>query len=199
MASLSSLRPPGLGRSWKRLAASLLILCAGCVVVKPTGKPDFVLDGGTAETGSATPGSGAPPKPRALTPVPLWKEGKIAGEVDLAKPRAARELVLDLGDDWVPYIFTEQSSPADPVVPQTYRATYLALARGEYPSDHHGVRAKKDRYLELYGILPTLSLLRARFREAQRQDCASKVDLEPLKAYQRIVPYVDNPKARRDS
>src|SRR5882724_8591987 len=199
MASLLSPRPLGLGHTWKRLAASLLVFCAGCVAVKPTGKPDFASDGGMGDSGGAASGPITPPKPRALTPVPLWKEGKIAGEVDLAKPRASRELVLDLGDDWVPYIFTEQSSPTDPVVPQTYRATYLALARGEYPNDHHGVRAKKDRYLELYGILPTLSLLRTRFREAQRQDCASKLDLEPLKQYERIVPYVDNPKARRDS
>jgi hypothetical protein len=130
----------------------------------------------------------------------MWKEGKLAGEFDVAQPRTGRELVIDLGEEWVPYIFTERSMPNEqPVAQSSYRGTYIALARGEYPSDHHGVRAKKDRYLELYGILPTLNLLRARFREAQKQDCASKVDLEPLKQYQRIVPYVDNPKARRDS
>ncbi len=201
MASISSPcpRPLGLRHRWKRLAASFLVLCAGCVAVKPTGKPDFASDGGTGETGTGSQASAGPPKPRALTPVPLWKDGKVFGEVDLSKPRAPREIVLDLGDDWVPYIFTEHSSPSDPVVPQTYRATYLALARGEYPNDHHGIRAKKDRYLELYGILPTLSLLRTRFREAAKQDCASKIDVEPLKRYERIVPYIDNPKARRDS
>src|SRR5205807_7858344 len=127
------------------------------------------------------------------------RDGKPAGEIDLAQPHDARIIVLDLGEDWGPYIFTERSSPDEELVPQSYRATYLALARGEFPHDHHGTRAKKDRYLELYGILPTLSLLRARFREAARQDCASKLDLEPLKQYERIVPYVDNPKARRDS
>src|SRR4029077_5309486 len=105
----------------------------------------------------------------------------------------------DLGEEWVPYIFTERTNATDEPIPQSYRTTYLALARGEYPNDHPRVRAKKDRYLELYGILPTVSLLRARFREAAKQDCASKIDLEPLKQYERIVPYVDNPKARRDS
>src|SRR6185369_15492781 len=58
---------------------------------------------------------------------------------------------------------------------------------------------KKDRYLELYGIPPTLKLLRTRFHETQKQDCASKIDFQAFKLYQRIVPYIDNPKARRDS
>jgi hypothetical protein len=33
----------------------------------------------------------------------------------------------------------------------------------------------------------------------QRRDCGSKVDLAPLQKYERLVPYVDNPKAKRDS
>ncbi len=169
--------------------------------MRPTGKPEAaVQEGGQQDAGPAGPVVAAPPKARALTPVPLWKDGKVSGEFDAAQARTARELVIDLGEDWVPYIFSERSAPGEqPVAQSTYRATYLALARGEYPNDHHGQRAKKDRYLELYGILPTLSLLRSRFREAQKQDCASKIDLTPLEQYQRIVPYVDNPKAKRDS
>ena len=172
---------------------------AACASLKPSSKPEIASDSGHDQV-AATPVVAAPPKARALKPVPLWKDGKVAGEFDVAAPKTSREVVMDLGEEWVPYIFTERSLPTEqPVAQSTYRATYLALARGEYPTDHHGQRAKKDRYLELYGILPTLNLLRARFREAQKQDCATKLDLEPLKQYQRIVPYVDNPKAKRDS
>jgi len=172
---------------------------AACASLKPTSQPEIASDGGRDQV-APTPVVAAPPKARALKPVPLWKDGKVAGEYDVAAPKTSRGVVMDLGEEWVPYIFTERSLPTEtPVAQSTYRATYLALARGEYPGDHHGQRAKKDRYLELYGILPTLNLLRARFREAQKQDCATKLDLEPLKQYQRIVPYVDNPKAKRDS
>src|SRR5262249_25220614 len=87
----------------------------------------------------------------------------------------------------------------DQQVPQAYRSTYLALARGEFPKDLHGQRAKKDKYLELYGIAPTLALLRTRFEDMRRRDCGSKLDLTPLQHYERIVPYIDNPKAKRDS
>jgi hypothetical protein len=180
--------------------AALWLSGAGCAAVKPTGQLDILPDAGHDDVASAAHGAGVAPKARALSPVPLWKDGKTSGELDLAEPPAARDVVLDLGEQWVPYIFSEHSATNETLVPQSsYRATYLALARGEYPNDHHGLRAKKDRYLELYGILPTLGLLRTRFHEAVRQDCASKIDLEPLKQYQRIVPYIDNPKARRDS
>ena len=169
-----------------------LFSTTACAGVRPADRREPSADGGGQETGPVA-------QPRPLRPVPLWKDGKPAGEIDLAQPHDARIVVLDLGEDWVPYIFTERSSPDEPIVPQSYRATYLALARGEFPHDHHGTRAKKDRYLELYGILPTLTLLRTRFREAVSQDCGSKVDLEPLKQYERLLPYVDNGRAQRDS
>ena len=130
---------------------------------------------------------------------PLWRDGHPSGEVDLTLPRAAGGSCSTWEKIGPPTSSASGRTRARAPIPQTYRATYLALARGEYPNDHHGARAKVDRYLELYGIPPTLTLLRARFREAQKADCASKVDLEPLKGYQRIVAYVDNPKARRDS
>ena len=106
--------------------------------------------------------------------------------------------MVDLGEEWVPYIFTERTNATEAALPQTYRATYLALSRGEYPNDHHGARAKRDRYLELYGIPPTLKLLRARFREAQKPTARRRSISSAFKLYQRIVPYIDNPKARRD-
>jgi hypothetical protein len=168
--------------------------CAGVRQASQQGAP---ADGGRQEAGAVAQAPAAAPRP--LRPVTLWKDGKPAGEIDLAQPHDARIVVLDLGEDWGPYIFTERSSPSEEVVAQSYRATYLALARGEFPHDHHGTRARKDRYLELYGILPTLTLLRTRYREAVSQDCASKVDLEPLKRYERLLPYVDNGKAQRDS
>jgi len=184
---------------WQRwVAITFWLLCAACAAARPTSQPELGSDAGRDDGANARAPT-TPPKPRAQQPAPLWKDGKVAGDIDMTQARAARDVVLDLGEEWVPYIFSERSSPTDEPLPQSYRATYLALARGEYPNDHHGIRAKKDRYLELYGILPSLSLLRTRFREAKRQDCASKVDLEPLKQYQRIVPYIDNPKARRDS
>jgi hypothetical protein len=173
-------------------------LCASCSAFQ-RGKPGG--EGGAEPVGTVT--TATPPKaaaePPLDQPIPLWANGKVQGQVDLAKPRAAGEMVLNLGENWTPYIFTEQTGSTDTPIPQSYRSTYLALARGEFPKDLHGQRAKKDKYLELYGIAPTLALLRTRYEDMQRRDCGSKLDLTPLQRYERIVPYVDNPKARRDS
>src|SRR5579884_1096122 len=175
------------------LALVSVLSTTTCAGVRPAGQ-----HGVPREAGAAAQAPAPAPSPR-LQPVPLWKDGKPAGEVDLARPHDARIVVLDLGEEWVPYIFTERSSPDQEPIPQSYRATYLALARGDFPNDHHGKRAKKDRYLELYGILPTLTLLRTRFREAVSQDCASKVDLEPLDHYEHLLLPVDGGRAQRDS
>ncbi len=177
------------------LAALSISACTG---VRPARQYEAAADGGAQETGAVAQTS-APSQPPPLQPVPLWKDGKPAGEIDLAQPHDARIVVLDLGEDWTPYIFTERSNPDEKLVPQSYRATYLALARGEFPHDHHGKRARKDRYLELYGIPPTLTLLRTRFREDVSQDCAAKVDLDPLGRYEPFLPYLVDGKAQRDS
>jgi len=182
----------------KGLLAAPWLLCVSCAVVQPTGKPEIGRDAGQREQ-AASRVEAEPPKPKLAQPVSIWKDGKVAGQLDAAQPRAAGEIIVDLGEEWVPYIFTERTSTTEAALPQSYRATYLALSRGDFPNDHHGARAKKDRYLELYGIPPTLKLLRTRFHETQKQDCASKIDLDAFKLYQRIVPYIDNPKARRDS
>ncbi|HLK37629.1 MAG TPA: hypothetical protein VKU41_12805 [Polyangiaceae bacterium] len=171
---------------------------SACAGVRPARQNEAVADGGPQQAGPLAETS-APPQPPALQPVTLWRDGKPAGEIDLAQPHDARIVVLDLGEDWTPYIFTERSNPDDKLVPQSYRATYLALARGEFPHDHHGKRAKRDRYLELYGIPPTLTLLRTRLREDVSQDCASRLDLEPLGQGQRFLPYLVDRNAQRDS
>jgi hypothetical protein len=143
----------------------------------------------------ATPAAGSDPDasgdslPAVRDPVVLWQEGKPQGQVDAAKAEEQERVLLDLGEDWTPYIFSEASSPDEERKPNAYRATYLALARGEFPKDRHGYRAKRDEYLELYGILPTLTLLRERFRDVRALECAEQLDLVPLREFDGFLAY----------
>jgi hypothetical protein len=132
-------------------------------------------------------------------PVPLWEGGRAAREVDAATADVEGYLLVDLGEAWTPYIFTERSNEAEERVPHAYRETYLALARGERPEDHHGARAERDRYLELYGIMPTLGLLRERMRAVRDLECAAGLDLEPLRRFTGFTSYQNNGTARRQS
>ncbi len=149
------------------------------------------IQGDTRGSAQEAPTLGAEPvAPEPMEhPVAFWKDGKNQGEVDAAKAHEEGRLLLNLGEDWTPYILTESSSPDEPAKPSEYRATYLALARGEFPKDRHGKRARKDQYLELYGILPTLSLLRKRFTEVRELECAEQLDLAPLLEFDGFLAY----------
>ncbi len=122
-------------------------------------------------------------------PVAYWREGESSAQVDAAKADQEGHLLLDLGEEWTPYILSEASSLDEEPKPNQYRETYLALARGEFPDDRHGYRAEKDQYLELYGILPTLTLLRQRFAEVEALECADALDLETLRSFDGFLAY----------
>jgi len=140
----------------------------------------------------AAPSSAAvaePPPVVLQAPVVFWKDGKAQGQVDAARADEEGNLLLDLGEEWTPYILTEAAGPDGQLKTSEYRSTYLALARGEFPEDRHGYRAQKDQYLELYGILPTLALLRQRFRDVRGLQCAQELDLVPLQEFDGFLAY----------
>ncbi|MBW1761915.1 MAG: L,D-transpeptidase, partial [Deltaproteobacteria bacterium] len=140
----------------------------------------------------AAPSSAAvaePPPVVLQAAVAFWKDGKAQGQVDAARADEEGNLLLDLGEEWTPYILTEAAGPDGQLKTSEYRSTYLALARGEFPEDRHGYRAQKDQYLELYGILPTLALLRQRFRDVRGLQCAQELDLVPLQEFDGFLAY----------
>jgi hypothetical protein len=121
-----------------------------------------------------------PPTTRATTectPIPVMDEGAAAGSVcaDRAGPGLT---VIDLADDWAPKIFSET-----PDRPQPYRATFVALANER--REGAGETARRDRYYELFGISPSLSVIRARLLDRSRHACHAAIDDEPLRAVTR--------------
>lgn len=129
-------------------------------------------------------------------PVPLWEGGQTIRQVDARDASESGYIVVDLGEDWTPYLFSERDNREAEVFPNGYRATYLALARGETPDDYHGERARRDVYLELYGIAPTLGLVRTRMQAVRDLECAAALDLEPLRAYTGFKAYENNDRSR---
>jgi len=132
-------------------------------------------------------------------PVDHWADGENQGEVDAAGAARRQQILIDLADGWTPYLFSEQGNESEPLIQNSYRETYLALASGEFPSDHHGARARRDKYLELYGILPTLSLLRERFRTIDNLECAADLDLSIFQDFDGFVAYRGNDTMRRNA
>jgi hypothetical protein len=131
-------------------------------------------------------------EPPPAQPVPLWQGGKVARIVDAAAASTHGFVIVDLGEAWVPYIFTDGVDAEGKPLKNAYRDTYLALARGEFPDNQNGERARDDKYLELYGIMPTLGLLRARYRATTKLACVAELDLQPLIAFQSLAVHESN-------
>jgi hypothetical protein len=169
----------------------------GSCANRPPGKTEARPEGSTGFDAGQSPSVGAAVP--LNQPVPLWEDGKVTKQIEAATAAANGYVIIDLGEQWTPYILSEREHAEDAPVPNPYRATYLAFARGQFPSGPDFARVRRDKYLELYGIMPTLSLLRTRFEDTKQRDCASKVDLSPLEQYRGIIAYSDNVKARRDA
>jgi hypothetical protein len=127
----------------------------------------------------------------AAAPAPAGGEimvvegGRITGQT--TAENAARDglTVVDLSDDWLPYIFSET-----PEKPQPLRSYLIDLANGRIRSGKEYARAREDRFFEAFGIFPSLNYARRRLAEKKHQTCHDRVKdgvLEELSA-KNVIP-----------
>ena len=198
------------GRRRRRLSFAVLIMAAlhllGCQPTAPakqaSQRSPKAID---STTGLHTPKAAdtdALPEPIGeplREPIPLWENGQTKRFIDASTSREQGYLILDLGESWLPYLFSDGPDRKGQLLTNAYRPTYLALARGEFPNDAHGERAKVDKYLELYGIVPTLEVLRARMLQTAKSLCAETLDITPLQVFRGLVTYTDPAAAKREA
>ncbi|MCC7535456.1 MAG: hypothetical protein IT379_04560 [Deltaproteobacteria bacterium] len=120
------------------------------------------------------------PSPEAE--IPVWRNGRIDGATRARDAAGRRLLVLDLGDAWTPRLFAGGPDRAGRPRASSYGPTFVALAREQFEADTSG-RARRDRYLEPYGIPPALSVLRRRLTESLARPCAARLDFGVLRAF----------------
>jgi hypothetical protein len=112
--------------------------------------------------------------------------GRFVGQTTPEHARRDGLTVVDLSDDWLPYVFSEE-----PGKPQPLRPDLIALANGRLPRGRTFARAREDRYFEAFGIFPSLNLLRRRLADSKRHVCHEKVvdkALEEMSPKSVIVP-----------
>jgi hypothetical protein len=82
--------------------------------------------------------------------------------------------IIDLDDAWTPMLFAARPDGSGP----TFRTQYLALAAGH---DANGKALDDvDQLAELYGVLPSLAIVRDRLADDARHACNAKVDSAPI-------------------
>ena len=138
------------------------------------GATALALAGFLLEGARALPAPPPPPPPAAAetggAPVMVLEGGRAVGQTT---PDAARRdglTVIDLSDDWLPYVFSEV-----PGKPQPLRPYLIDLANGRFRAGKAYARPREDRFFEAFGIFPSLNLLRRRLADARRHTCHERV------------------------
>ncbi|MBL9013011.1 MAG: L,D-transpeptidase family protein [Myxococcales bacterium] len=101
----------------------------------------------------------------------------LRGDGQLVCPDEAKAqglTIVDLGDQWTPRLFAPQPDGTAP----NFRATYLAM------SNDKGLDGKplphEDELAELYGVVPSLAIARARLADDARHACHAAIDPAPI-------------------
>ena len=118
--------------------------------------------------------------------------------MDMDEARSYGLTLLDLSDDWVPYIFWDQTPGKDDQEPNAYQASYVALANDLIDVDGVKLGKKERNYLEVFGIPPTLSVLRRRFVSDEQRACFKELDYDTFKEYHGSIRVVDPATSKRE-
>ncbi|MEJ7733251.1 MAG: L,D-transpeptidase family protein [Polyangiaceae bacterium] len=130
--------------------------------------------------------------------VVVFEDGRRAAELCPDEARARAMTVIDLADDWTPVLFSEDAALGERGAPP-YRSTFVALANEKWGDGPEWDRARSDRYLELYGIFPSLAVVRTRLADDARHRCHEAVsDAALVELDQVIEPWRDLAAQRSD-
>jgi len=105
-------------------------------------------------------------------------------DADVARQRGLT--LVDLSDGWAPGIFADGVAADGTPLPNRYRAIFTGLASNRTDGDGQPLSPGEQNYLELYGIPPTLSVLRERFLADAAHGCDPTFDTAKLLAVDAI-------------
>jgi hypothetical protein len=106
--------------------------------------------------------------------------------------------IVDLRDSWTPTIFNEETAPDGTPLPNRYRRVFIGMANDQLDNDGEPLEPGERNYLELYGVFPSLAVLRARFLQDAAQPCHDQESASVLEAVE-TVSYVAPNELKRDA
>ncbi|TPV96443.1 MAG: hypothetical protein B7733_04755 [Myxococcales bacterium FL481] len=120
----------------------------------------------------------------------IFTDGKPGEALDLGVAEAKGYTVVDLSDDWVPYIFRDKTPGLDDASPNGYAKRYVELANDRTNSDGRKLAAHEHNFLELYGIPPTLSVIAGEWSRIvdDIQPCLDQAGYDPTVIAARTKP-----------
>ena len=111
---------------------------------------------------------------------------------------AAGYTIIDLSDAWTPFLFEELLDGSGRPMPNRYRRVFIGLANDELDGDGQRLEPGAKNYLELYGIFPSLSVIRERFLLDETRTCVVPEDQAAMGA-QKVIGHTVPPVAKRNA
>ena len=185
-----------LQRTWSRWAwgACLVLQLAACGGSGGAPRPSGPEDAHPDRPGKPAKPAGDPlrsrpdlaPEARALL-VLGSQEAPEERWIDAEAAEAAGYTLVDLSDDWTPAIFSEHLGPEGQPMHNRYRRIFIGLANDELDEDGEPLPEGAKNYLELYGIFPSLSVLRERFLHDEANPCHTDENHLALEAVESVA------------
>lgn len=126
--------------------------------------------------------------------IPRYEAGEQRGMVTRASAGRRGLTIVELGDGWAPNVFSE-APELGPSGRQPLRHRFVRLSNEETREQR---RDPTERYLELYGISPSIDVVHRRLADTERHECHDAVDDAPIEALERALrPGADIPAQRR--
>jgi hypothetical protein len=108
--------------------------------------------------------------------------------IDAEAARAAGLTLVDLSDGWAPRLFADGATADGTPLRDGYRSVFVGLANDLTDGDGQPLSPGEHNYLELLGVPPSLSVMRARMLEDAERRCAA-VDAATLLAVDEIATF----------
>ena len=105
-----------------------------------------------------------------------WSTGRAKERwIDAAAAVDAGYTLMDLRDDWTPYIFAEQHAPDGAPLPNRYRRVFIGLANDQLDSDGEPLRAGREELPGAVRHLPVaVGAARALRRRTRRRPATTR-------------------------
>ena len=165
------------------LSSALAISAAGCGAATTEADREDVRRADDRAQRSAVVDAGAPVT--CDQRIPVYEGGEMREQLCPVEIAQRHFTVIDLSDGWTPFVFTEGTTPSGGQTRQPYRRIYQALADERLRDVPRTMT--RERYLELFGIFPTLRVLSSRLTSDENHACHAAIDNAPLTELRRTI------------
>ncbi|MEX1363524.1 MAG: hypothetical protein AB1Z98_10380 [Nannocystaceae bacterium] len=123
----------------------------------------------------------------------VFADGEEPQSMPIGAAEARGYTVIDLSNDWTPYIFSNKTPGLDDEHPNLYRDKYVGLANDRIDTWDDELEAHEHNYLELYGIPPSLAVVQREWAlvDSEVVPCLDQAgfDHEVFSRYDGVIAY----------